>query len=180
MRHIQPLFFLIVVTVSDMMGCTAPGDSPEQSDLEGLALRESTLGGFEIWLAQQCPNGAALAIEDVEADEPIRVIPCESLREEVLADPSTRDRLVSAYTTATESPAGEPIGTAREALSPLGALLCGLIATTPDLAFNFGPTGAAACHNPRLSHEEQMRCHNVTAGGSLVLGVLCGLAAVFL
>ncbi len=144
--------------------CTA---QPGSDDATSSA---STPAGFDVWLAEQCPDGAAL-----EVGEPGHVIACESVRERAVADPVVRSRLVEVYMgRATEQDVGE----ARERLSPLGGLLCAVMAATPAM-FATGPTADVACRSPQLTPDEQARCSDVTGGGSIALGILCALAAFF-
>jgi hypothetical protein len=176
------LVFSMVPLLSPLLvcsSCLATADAPEE--VSPTEARSSRMG-FEAWLSAACPDGQAVGIADAATGELVHATSCERVREEALADEPTRERLLAAYQEVVASPPSSPErdGEAQQPLTPVGGFVCGLIAAAPGAIFNLGPMGDAACHSPRLSYAEQSRCSNVTGGGSLVLGILCGLAAIFL
>jgi hypothetical protein len=157
-----------------VLGACASG--PASDDTANVSEAEVPRG-FDMWLAEQCPDGAALGLVDESgeagAGSVIRTASCEQVRARSLADPSTRARLVDVYqgrvAEAEPSFDDEHVGAAREPWSPVG-IACGIIAASLGLAFN--PPGAQfGCKDPRAEHPGA--CEAATAGGAAALGILC-------
>jgi hypothetical protein len=141
----------------------------------------SAPAGLEAWFASQCPSGSRVGVTSAESGELLGAVDCDDLRERALADAPARARLLDAYSKApsvARSTGDEQVGEAKDPLV-FGPFVCAFIAMMPGLVFNVGPTGQVGCHNPKLSHEEQTRCSNLTEGGSAGLGLACALVTIF-
>jgi hypothetical protein len=159
------------------LSCAAPADKSESFGAPGSsASTEGAPSGFDDWLRSQCPNGAAVALEDPRTGELIHFVPCEDLRERALADSSGRASLVQAYEARTDKPEeGESIGQAREPLTPLGGLVCAIVSLGPGLIFGWPGRGCEHARTP----EDRRACEATIGGFSTGATMLCALSAFF-
>lgn len=175
-----------IVLLSIMLGSFGAGCAASSSDSSPTSEQtvvatgsvDASHASFEGWLRGICPSGFALRVADVKTSKSTDIA-CEAIHERAGEEGEVRELLLHAYRASTASSGNEHIGEAPQDLTPLGGLLCGVIAAFPGLLFNYGSTGKAVCNDPRLTREEQERCSAATGIGSTALGILCAIAAFF-
>jgi hypothetical protein len=164
MRSVLWIFPLVLFGV----GCAAATERPDETSLS-TAGQSASPAGFEAWLAEQCPNGATVNAAGRDGVS-VFVVTCEVAREEALADPVARDRLLHAYLAQTEEAmVGEAVGEAHQPLTPAG-LICGVLMTGISAGFNW-PWGHEGCNAPRAERPDA--CKVATFGVPTVAAILC-------
>jgi hypothetical protein len=159
------------------VSCAAPTGTAEiQGAPASSVSAEITPPGFEDWLSEQCPDGATVVLEHPETGEQVHFMACEDVREKAAADAYVRARIVEAYAAERgASERGEPLGAAREPLTPLGALACAIIGAGPGFVFAWPGRGCERATTP----ENRTACEDAIGGFTTASLLLCGIAAFF-
>jgi hypothetical protein len=167
--------WMIGAALALVLGACAAGPTSDEG-ADGSPSEAVAPAGFDVWLAEQCPDGAVLGLVDEGAGGVIRTASCEHVRARVLADPSMREQFYAVYqgrvAEADPSSGAERVGAARAPWSPVG-VACGVITASLGLAFNWPFGGQVGCKDPRANNPRA--CEALTSGGSVALGLLCAL-----
>lgn len=136
MRHAKNMLIgaLMLLPSGLLVGSLGAGCAGAPSDTSDSETSAESPAGFEQWLQEQCPGGSAMRVV-VDAD--VHDAACETVRQNVLADPAMHERAVSAYLARaasveqreqpmTASPYGERIGEAKQR-GLIGSFLCSLV-----------------------------------------------------